>query len=122
MKYFINVFVLIVVFLLLNSCIPHYQHHGREFDPSLVSKIEKGRTTEAEILSMFGNPIRTQFNSDGTKLIFYAFTKTEGVINLIPFVPTLYEKSKGNSLWISIDKNNIVTNYQLQAQEFEQTL
>ncbi|NQU47792.1 MAG: hypothetical protein HQ519_04030 [Planctomycetes bacterium] len=60
----------------LTSCASGKYTYGRDFDAELVGQIEKGVTTQAQILETFGDPTDQRFNADGA--LSWTYTYTEG--------------------------------------------
>jgi len=94
--------ILLCVFILYNflilSCSSEF---GRQFDETKTKLIEKGKTTQNQILDMFEKPKMKSFTSDGKIIWSYIYSITtigKGIT---------YEKS----LTIVFNKENIVEDY-----------
>jgi len=48
---------------------------GRKFDTAAADRIEIGKTTEAEVLTLLGSPLQQIVKSDGTKAYAYSYHK-----------------------------------------------
>jgi hypothetical protein len=77
---------------------------GRKYDTTAANKIEIGKTTEAEVLTMMGTPLKTKINSDGTKKFGYAHIESKAVA--LPF--SVRGTASGDKLIITFDKNGVV--------------
>ncbi len=51
--------------------------HGRVYDDSKVAMIQKGATTEAELVQWFGPPNSRSLSSDGSKSLTWKFAPTK---------------------------------------------
>ncbi len=78
--------------LSFNACSGSY---GTQFDNTKISKIEKGKTTQLEILELLGEPTARGIDSDGKALWRYMYATT----------------SLSKLLTLSFNKDNIVENY-----------
>jgi outer membrane protein assembly factor BamE (lipoprotein component of BamABCDE complex) len=77
---------------------------GRKFDASAANKIEIGKTTESEVLTMLGTPLKTKINQDGTKKYGYAHIESKAVA--LPF--SVRGTASGDKLIITFDKDGVV--------------
>jgi outer membrane protein assembly factor BamE (lipoprotein component of BamABCDE complex) len=82
---------------------------GYDIQQSEVNKIQKGTTTEKDIMKMFGPPTKVRDGADGGKEFFYDYAKTGGPQwNLgVSVGGGTVEKS----LLVWLDKNGVVTDY-----------
>jgi hypothetical protein len=78
---------------------------GRKYDTTAANKIEIGKTTEAEVLTMLGTPLKTKINADGTKKYGYAHIESKAVA--LPF--SVKGTASGDKLIITFDKNGVVS-------------
>ena len=81
---------------------------GREFPVSPVSDIRIGKTTQAEIRSMFGTPWRTGME-DGQKTWTYGRYRYR-----------LFGEPSTTDLVIRFDKSNVVVSYSFSTTEHEE--
>ena len=77
---------------------------GRPIDTSLISHIERGKTTKTEIIQLFGQPLATQILPEGKTGMVYTYQVTKGGIS-----PSSV-KAKMNTLSITL-KDDIVLDY-----------
>lgn len=92
------ILVLFMVVLPLAGCAT--AERGRAFDVKQAQKIEIGKTTESEVISMLGAPVRTKSNSNGEKKFRYAHVKANVVMGSI--------NTTAQVLDISFDRNGVV--------------
>lgn len=88
--------------------------YGSKIDENVISKIEKGVTTEAQVYSMLGNPMSMGLSSDGKKFLMYMFTESQvKAATLIPVVGLFAGGADARSqmLQIWLDDNGVVTNF-----------
>lgn len=90
--------------LLLIGCSTTYKI-GKEFDTNYIPKIKIGITTQQEIISYFGQPLRKGI-SNGDEVYIYT---CENVI----FASDGAVKREGNTLVVEFNSNLIVKNYYL---------
>lgn len=57
---------------------------GRKIDKSTWERIVKGKTTEAEVIALLGEPQMRRVNSDGTKTYTYMYHEMN-ISNMAPF-------------------------------------
>ena len=76
---------------------------GKSFDPTLVSTIEKGKTTKQEVRSRFGEPISTRAIETGEVWNYY--------FQSVSFINENY------SLDIDFDKSGVVTDYRYNVKK-----
>jgi hypothetical protein len=70
---------IIVISLIVCACAGARatQEVGRKFDVDRAPEILVGKTTEAEVVAMLGNPIRVKTLEDGTKKVLYGYAKKQ---------------------------------------------
>lgn len=87
---------------------------GKEFDTNNIPKIKIGITTQQEIISYFGQPLRKGI-SNGDEVYIYTceniIIENDDTVN-----------REGNTLVIELDKNGVVKNYFLNVPGKETTL
>jgi outer membrane protein assembly factor BamE (lipoprotein component of BamABCDE complex) len=77
---------------------------GQKFDTSAVDKIIVGKTTESEVLSLLGEPLKKTINADGTKKFGYAHVESKA--RAVPFAAR--GTVSGDKLVLTFDKNGVV--------------
>mgnify|MGYP005843070961 CR=1 FL=1 len=104
--------IVLLAFLIL-GCSTVYKI-GKEFDPTNISKIKIGVTTQQDIINYFGQPYRKGI-ANGDEVFYYT---NEQII----FEKDRNVKKEGNSLLIEFDSNGIVKNYYLNIPRKETLL
>jgi outer membrane protein assembly factor BamE (lipoprotein component of BamABCDE complex) len=90
---------------------------GTPIRADAVSKIEKGKTTRAEVEALLGKPDMTMMMGDGRRLMSYAHTATKMGVNpatalLGPFA-SASGTSRTQTLQIFLTKDGVVEDYEL---------
>lgn len=105
---------------LLGGCTATYQQ-GR---PVLLQKlllIERGRTTEAELLEILGSPTSVQARSSGRKLLLYQ--SIEGKDRMNPWLYTEKTQVQGIALHVLIEAGRVldytVTERKISQDEYD---
>jgi len=93
-----------------------------ETPTTLNTKIAEGRTTKAEVRTVFGNPSSVSFTDSGLEIYHYEFTELESkVTNFIPVVDLLaggYDGTK-KTLTVLFDRSDVVNRYTLETSPLE---
>jgi outer membrane protein assembly factor BamE (lipoprotein component of BamABCDE complex) len=87
-----------------------------ESGDTIKSKIEEGKTTQAQVQALFGAPTSTSFTDSGLEIWTYSFTKMSAdAISYVPIVNMFGASSSGTrkSLVVMFDKKNIVQRYSI---------
>lgn len=75
--------LLFVVVVLLSGC----ASYGNKIDSNYANSIEKGVTTEQEVVSAMGQPMTVSVTPDGLKLYYYIYTRSQAKAStFIPIV------------------------------------
>jgi len=92
---------------------------GTKVDSAQVKQIEKGKTTETEVIQMFGKPNEVS-TAGNVRRLYYSYTKSTDkpgifstVLTVITgglFMPTIHTKTESNSLLVQIE-NNVVKDF-----------
>ena len=80
---------------------------------TVSGQLVKGRTTQAQVRQLYGDPIKTSFTDSGNKAWEYEFSRLHSKpTNFIPYVDLIYSGSEGDkkSLVIFFDKSKVVSN------------
>ena len=95
---------------------------GRDFDASRVSEIKEGQTTEAELISMFGNPNnRATGTGQATQLTWmYTHHRTKPG-TYVPVVGTFIggADTEQRMLTVNLDSEGVVTSYSVSGGDTE---
>ena len=88
------------------------QEVGRKFDVDRAPEIQAGKTTEAEVVAMLGNPVKAKTLGDGTKKVVYGYAKKQRqAVGASAGIVTGMEAKSGievAKVVISYDKNGVV--------------
>jgi hypothetical protein len=101
----IEYLLLFFILTLIMSCASASHEVGRKFDISAVDKIQIGRTTEVEVISLLGEPLKKQIKPDGTRE--YGYGHVQSTIKATPFSGK--GTMTGEKVSISFDKNGVVS-------------
>ena len=94
-----------------------------ESSSTIKDKIVEGKTTQAQVQSMFGAPTVTSFTDSGLEVWTYDFTKMSAdAISYVPVVNWFGGSASGTkkSLVVLFDKQNVVQRYSLKEAEVSQ--
>ncbi|MFK8259101.1 lipoprotein [Erwinia sp. AnSW2-5] len=69
-----KVFFGTVVALLLTGCV----YVGNNFDENKLANVQKGVTTKQELISYFGEPSTSTFDSDGNETMMWTYSISNG--------------------------------------------
>ncbi|BET59084.1 hypothetical protein [Geobacter sp. 60473] len=123
-----------LLMLLLTSC-GFSRHIGNEnLKPEMVTQIQKGKTTQQDILSLFGPPQTTRKQtipkSDGAAQVnlpvhltavetwSYWSHNTEGTAVVVPFYAQTTTKSSNYILTVFFDESGTVIDYQTMQNNY----
>jgi hypothetical protein len=87
------------------SCATASHEMGRKFDISSVDNIQIGKTTEAEVISLLGEPLKKEIRPDDTKVYGYGHLQSKATV--VAF--TGKGRVTGEKAIITFDKNGIVS-------------
>jgi hypothetical protein len=89
---------------------------------SVAATLHKGRTTQADVRKLYGDPMKTSFSSNGFESWEYEFIKMQSrPTNFIPYVNLVHSGADGEkkSLVIFFDKKKVVQDYTMSASKVE---
>jgi hypothetical protein len=89
---------------------------------SVAATLYKGRTTQAEVRKVSGDPVKTSFSSNGFESWEYEFIRMQSrPTNFIPYVNLVHSGADGErkSLVIFFDKRKVVQDYTMSASKVE---
>lgn len=89
---------------------------------SVAARLHKGRTTQAEVRKLYGDPIKTSFSSNGYESWEYEFTRLQSrPTNFIPYVNLVHSGADGEkkSLVIFFDKRKVVRDFTMSQSKVE---
>ena len=89
---------------------------------SVARTLHKGRTTQAEVRKLYGDPMKTSFKSNGYESWEYEFTRMQSrPTNFIPYVNLVHSGADGEkkSLVIFFDKGKVLQDYTMSNSKVE---
>jgi hypothetical protein len=89
---------------------------------SVAQSLHKGRTTQAEVRKLYGDPMKTSFKSNGFESWEYEFVRMQSrPTNFIPYVNLVHSGADGEkkSLVIFFDRSKVVQDYTMSASKVE---
>lgn len=108
---------------LLAGCVSAGNESIADSSAETVSKqLTKGRTTQAEVRKIFGDPIKTSFASNGNESWEYEFSRLQSkVTNFIPYVNLVHSGAEGDkkSLVIFFDRGKVVQDYTMSTSRID---
>lgn len=115
----VTLLALSVGVVLLGGCASVGNQQIADLHASQVSeKVIKGKTTEAEVRKMFGDPMKVSFTDSGNEIWKYDFTKMHAKVqNFIPVVNwfTTGETGRKKTLVFFFNQKKIVENYSMSS-------
>ena len=84
-----RILVAVALLAVLGGCASSHMEAGPVIDTANVAKIVKGKTTVAEIQTMFGNPFNTSLLGDGRRMAIYQSLRSDANAQVDPkvFIP-----------------------------------
>ena len=112
---------------ILSTCLGGCASVGNESiadaSPESVSQqLTKGRTTQAQVRQLFGDPMKTSFTDSGNETWEYEFSRLHSKpTNFIPYVNIIYSGAEGDkkSLVIFFDKSKVVQQYTISSSKVD---
>ena len=90
---------------------------GTPINAAAVSKIEKGKTTRAEVEAMLGKPDMVVMMGDGKRCLSYSYSATKIGVNPATAMLGPFAKASGSSrvqtLQVFVNKEAVVEDYEL---------
>lgn len=89
---------------------------------SVARSLHKGRTTQADVRRLYGDPLKTSFKSNGYESWEYEFTRMQSrPTNFIPYVNLVHSGADGEkkSLVIFFNKSKVLQDYTMSASKVE---
>jgi len=83
---------------------------------NLSSDIVKGKTTQAQVRQLYGDPIKTSFTDSGNESWEYEFSRLQSKpTNFIPYVNLIQSGAEGDkkSIVFFFNRDKVVLNYTL---------
>jgi hypothetical protein len=110
-------------FAFLSGCASLGNERIADASPETVSgQLIKGRTTQAHVGQLYGDPIKSSFTDSGNEIWEYEFSRLHSKpTNFIPYVNLVYSGAEGDkkSLVIFFDRNKIVQQYTINSSKVD---
>src|SRR5262252_5824105 len=112
---------------ILSTCLGGCASVGNESiadaSPESVSQqLLKGRTTQAQVRQLYGDPMKTSFTDSGNEIWEYEFSRLHSKpTNFVPYVNVVYSGAEGDkkSLVVFFDKSKIVQQYTISTSQVD---
>jgi hypothetical protein len=116
-------FVAGLSFAFLSGCASVGNERIADASPETVSgQLVKGRTTQAHVRQLYGDPLKSSFTDSGNEIWEYEFSRLQSKpTNFIPYVNLVYSGAEGDkkSLVIFFDRNKIVQQYTINTSKVD---
>ena len=89
---------------------------------TVSEQIVKGRTTQAQVRQLYGDPMKTSFTDSGNESWEYEFSRMRSKpINFVPYVNVIYSGAEGDkkSLVIFFNKGKVVQQYTISSSKVD---
>src|SRR5215470_9185950 len=116
-----------LVGVLLSTCLAGCASVGNQSiaDASAESvshQIFKGKTSQAQVRQLFGDPMKTSFTDSGNETWEYEFSRLHSKpTNFIPYVNAVYSGAEGDkkSLVIFFNRSKVVQQYTISSSKVD---
>jgi hypothetical protein len=89
---------------------------------TVAGQLLKGKTTQADVRRIYGDPIKTSFSANGFETWEYEFTRLQSKpTNFIPYVNLVHSGAEGDkkSLVIFFDKQKVLQDYTMSTSRID---
>jgi outer membrane protein assembly factor BamE (lipoprotein component of BamABCDE complex) len=89
---------------------------------TVSAQLVKGKTTQAQVRQLYGDPIKTSFTDSGNESWEYEFSRLQSKpTNFIPYVNIIYSGAEGDkkSLVIFFNKSKVVQQYTISSSKVD---
>src|SRR5215468_7155819 len=89
---------------------------------SVSEQLVKGRTTQAQVRELYGDPFKTSFTDSGNESWEYEFSRLRSKpTNFVPYVNLIYSGAEGDkkSLVIFFNKSKVVQQYTISTSQVD---
>ena len=77
----------VLLIILLTTALTACASYGKRVDRNYAEKLQKGVTTEAEVIGALGQPMSVSYNSNNEKTLHYLHVKSQAkAISFVPIV------------------------------------
>lgn len=108
---------LMIACLAASGCVSTSSSAGAPIDAQKVARIEKGKTTRAEVEALLGKPEATTMLGDGKRCLSYAYTATSMGVRPSTMLLGPFAKVDGTTrtqtLQVFVGKDGVVEDYEL---------
>jgi outer membrane protein assembly factor BamE (lipoprotein component of BamABCDE complex) len=98
-------YLLLIIALVAVGCI----EAGHEIKSEQISQIVKGKTTETELIKMFGEPQTTSTNSQGERMLVWSHMHEDV---MMMYLGIYGGQMKNQTLMVTIGPDGVVKNFQ----------
>jgi outer membrane protein assembly factor BamE (lipoprotein component of BamABCDE complex) len=85
---------------------------------TVAGQLIKGRTTQADVRKLYGDPLKTSFSANGFETWEYEFTRLQSKpTNFIPYINLVHSGAEGDkkTLVVFFDKNKVVQDFTMST-------
>jgi outer membrane protein assembly factor BamE (lipoprotein component of BamABCDE complex) len=89
---------------------------------TVAMQLHKGRTSQADVRRLFGDPLKTSFSSNGNETWEYEFSRLQSKpTNFIPYVSLVHSGAEGEkkSLVVFFDKSKLVQDFTMSTSQID---
>lgn len=89
---------------------------------SVSQQMFKGKTTQAQVRQLYGDPMKTTFTDSGNEIWEYEFSRLHSKpTNFVPYLNAVYSGAEGDkkSLVIFFDKSKIVQQFTVSTSQVD---
>ncbi len=108
---------------LLSGCASAGNERIADASPETVSEqLVKGKTTQAHVRELYGDPVKSSFTDSGNEIWEYEFSRMYSKpTNFIPYVSLIHSGAEGDkkSLVIFFNKSKVVQQYTLNSSKVD---
>ena len=89
----------------------------------IQAELVKGKTTKAEVISLYGKPQTQMTNSDGTETYIYSFMKNDVSVNAATYIPIVGLFAGGSEVQMNTSSlsitftDSVISNYSYSTSE-----
>jgi len=110
-------------FVLLGGCASVGNESIADATPESVSaQLIKGKTTQADVRGVYGDPAKTSFTDSGNEIWEYNFSRMHSKpTNFVPYVSLIHSGAEGDkkSLVIFFDRGKVVRQYTISSSKVD---
>jgi hypothetical protein len=84
---------------------------------TVAGQLVKGRTTQADVRKLYGDPLKTSFSANGFESWEYEFTRLQSKpTNFIPYINLVHSGAEGDkTLVVFFDKQKVVQDFTMST-------